>query len=146
MRKTFWEKVDVRGKDECWNWKLAKQHGGYGQSSVNGINITAHRLACRLSGRNIEGMCVCHKCDNRACCNPSHLFLGTRVDNVRDMDRKGRRSVGSNHWKSKITEKDVLKIRSLSGKMSVLNLSKKFNLSDSSITKIIKRQLWKQVK
>lgn len=87
----FWEKVDKSG--ECWTWTAAKYPSGYG------IFVTrkgdspegAHRVAFRLAIGDIpEGMQVLHRCDNRACVRPTHLFVGTQLDNMRDMQSKGR--------------------------------------------------------
>lgn len=89
----FWSYVDKRCPDECWPWTRTRRHRrGYG-GVWDGVRWThAHRVAYRLARGPIpDGMEVCHHCDNPTCCNPRHLFLGTQLDNMRDMDRKGRR-------------------------------------------------------
>ena len=81
----------------CWNWMLSKDRIGYGRMKVQlGSRerfrfTSAHRYAYEVFiGEIPDGMYVLHKCDNRACCNPDHLFLGTQQDNMLDMWRKGR--------------------------------------------------------
>lgn len=91
----FWSKVDRSGgQDVCWEWKQARDKDGYGNTSYNRVRYGAHRLAAMLSGMEIEGLCVLHRCDNPPCCNPLHLFLGSIADNNRDAANKGRTAIG----------------------------------------------------
>lgn len=96
--RDFWAKIDTRGPDECWRWTGGKTSSGYGAKrlSLNGahVSLLSHRMAWLIFNSDIpEGLVVCHKCDNRVCCNPAHLFLGTHKDNTQDMMRKGRGNV-----------------------------------------------------
>ncbi len=80
----------------CWLWTRMWDKDGYGRVRHNGKQRGAHRVAFELfRGAIPEGMCVCHRCDTPACCNPDHLFLGTSVDNVVDRVAKGRTRVAS---------------------------------------------------
>jgi hypothetical protein len=87
----FWSKVNIKGSEECWDWIRAVGADGYGVCGFEGKIFRAHRLAFKLSNNlNPDKLHVLHKCDNRICCNPNHLFLGTNLENVRDKMNKGR--------------------------------------------------------
>jgi HNH endonuclease len=106
----FFEKVDQRGLDECWNWKAGKNYAGYG---VFG-NQRAHRWIWEFENGPIPaGMYVLHSCDNPACVNPYHLRLGTHQENMRERDLKGRTLSGENANPAKLTTADVERIREM---------------------------------
>jgi hypothetical protein len=88
----FWEKVDrSSGAESCWPWTAGKTTGGYGQHRNGGC----HRIAWELVNGPIPNkLCVLHACDNPPCCNPAHLFLGTRRDNALDAADKGHKKHG----------------------------------------------------
>jgi hypothetical protein len=92
----FWAKVDKSAGDNgCWVWTAGKANFGYGEFVVGGgEKIRAHRWAYEEThGKIPNGLYACHRCDNPACCNPKHLFLGTPQDNVLDMVSKGRKII-----------------------------------------------------
>ena len=85
-------------ENECWNWQGHVRENGYCRTSVRGKSVYVHRLAHSLAkGRTPRNLDVCHTCDNRRCCNPDHLFLGTRETNMKDAKEKGRLSTGIMH-------------------------------------------------
>ena len=79
-------------KTGCWNWKGTKNKGGYGTACFNSTVLNAHRLAAHLwLGFSLnDPRRVLHRCDNPACFNPKHLFIGTQKENLQDMTSKGR--------------------------------------------------------
>lgn len=91
----FWAKVDRGNLNGCWPWLGRLDKDGYGQFKMDGKTKRAHRVAWALSNGPVpKGICVCHKYDMPACCNPDHLFLGTASDNVHDAMEKGRFKAG----------------------------------------------------
>lgn len=113
----FWAKVDVRGEDECWVWTASVAGGGYGQFGLrHGKTVPAHRLSWEMANGTIpDGLWILHRCDNKPCVNPNHLFLGTRQDNVDDMMAKGRHWIrpckGEQNGRAKLTDAQVKEIR-----------------------------------
>lgn len=112
----FLSGIRVGSPDGCWPWTRALMKAGYGEIRMAGRTLYTHRLSYEHHvGPIPKGLFVCHRCDNRRCCNPAHLFLGTSLDNVRDMVAKGRgyrpEPKGAEHGRAKLTDADVLEIR-----------------------------------
>ena len=148
----FWAKVDKKSDDECWNWTASMDRHGYGQIGVNYKNYRTHRIAWVIhSGEIPEGLCVCHKCDNPACVNPAHLFLGTLKDNAVDRSKKCRGvspdNTGERNGRHKITEKDVIAIRLKYAPYiySACKLAKEYGVTTTTIYRIVKYKTWKHI-
>lgn len=139
----------VKKSDGCWLWTGNLNECGYGTigSGKNGKTILSNR-ACWLihKGKIPDGLCVLHKCDNPACVNPDHLWIGTHAENMIDRQNKGRTPKGSLCGRVKLTEEIVLSIRKdHSLGMTRLAVAKKYNTSRTSAFAIIHRLSWKHI-
>ena len=161
----FWARVNKSSPDGCWTWAGALING-YGELRLRGISqspVRAHRVAWELTRGPIPpGMCVLHKCDNRPCCNPGHLFLGTKQDNNADRDAKGRTASGDRsgarthperqprgerHGHAKLTSNEVVAIRNMcaAGGVSQRQVAAKFLMSQQQVSRIVQRKNWRHV-
>lgn len=164
----FWDNVDKTS--DCWVWQRAKTTSGYGKLSWCGKLVAAHRLSWNLTFGDIpDGINVCHHCDNPPCVNPNHLFLGTQLDNVRDMHSKARAPQNARghvrriqttqkYWNSlsederkkrvdrcrrrPLTESDVQEIRKRIEVESTNVLAKEFRVSRATISAVVTKKTW----
>jgi len=149
VEQAFREKYLVDPGSGCWIWQASFMRTGYGQFNArNGRIVTAHRFSFELhKGAIPDGLFVCHTCDNRACVNPDHLWLGTCAENLADMRSKGRAVIpdrkGEANGQSKITEDDALFIKSSSDSLSVL--SKRFGITKTSVSNIKNGKTWRHL-
>jgi hypothetical protein len=130
----------------CWLWTGALNDAGYGQLNIAQRPVKAHRLIYEIvNGPIPDGLCVLHRCDVRACVNPSHLFIGTRHDNVDDMIAKNRQNWvrGERIGCARLTEADVREIRAQTE--SHRAIWRRFGISKSQWYAIRKGHNWRHV-
>lgn len=128
---------------DCWLWQGAKLPDGYGHFGFDRKRYRTHRAAYEVAfGPVPEGMLVCHKCDQPACCNPQHLFAGTNKDNSDDKLRKGRQRRGEAN-RAKLTEDQIREIRA--SNESMRQMAKRFGVSASHVSKIRRKVKWAHV-
>lgn len=144
LSERFWAQVDRRGDDDCWPWLGKSQTYGYGVINIGGRGapkVQSNRVAWMLTCGDIpDGAVVRHKCHNRACCNPAHLMLGTRADNVQDMwDRED----GAPKGNARLTRAQVLEIRN--SLRSRQELSKAYGVCPEHINAIKLRRVWRDI-
>ena len=173
FNERFWNRVNKDGPvpdhrpelGHCWVWTGASKgrtgSGGYGLvfARVAGrrVWLRAHRVAWTIvHGAPDEGIEVLHKCDNRSCVNPAHLFLGTQADNMHDMLTKGRhysqagitlkhRSRGSARHGSKLKESDIVAIRDQAEHKTLTSIATEFGVCRQTVSDIVSRKTWDHV-
>ena len=140
----FWDRVNqTGGPTSCWPINPPYDLRGYGTVQL-GLVRRGHRVAWSLvNGPIPKGMRVLHRCDNPPCCNPDHLFLGTDLDNIRDMWAKGRAVVhhGEQIHTSRLGASQIAEIRTATGR-SRRDLARQYRVSHQTITQILLRQTW----
>ena len=146
----FWSRVDRGEPEECWLWKNEyRNKARYGYFHFNSRSMLAHRFAWMIANQQDipHELCVCHTCDVGWCCNPSHLFLATQVENMKDKARKGRAPKGDRNGRSKIKEEDALEIKRLlgSGSLSQAEIARRLGLHPNLIWQIASGTTWRHL-
>ena len=146
LEQRFFGKVEKT--ESCWNWTGGLTSGGYGKFSFNRKTISAHRMSWLIhfgeipKGEGYHGTCVLHKCDNRKCINPKHLFLGTQKVNIIDSYNKGRKEgflIGEKNVNSRLSSSEVKKMRGLHKNKKIQQnvLAEMFNVSQGTVSLIV---------
>ena len=146
LETRFWKMV--KKTDSCWVWKGTQFGHGYGNFRCCGDSCPAHRMSWIIThGRIPEKMHVLHHCDNRLCVRPSHLWIGTHMDNVIDKVKKKRHDFGEKHPGGRLTEKQIIEIRSLYKPhvMTAKIISEKYGISISNVYSIVKNIIWRHI-
>jgi hypothetical protein len=138
------EKTITVAESGCMIWMGGTVKGGYGKTSHKRKSLLAHRAIWEARKGGIpEGKILCHHCDVPACVNPNHLFLGTHKDNTADMFAKGREKVGEAHGSSRLSDKDVIYIRTSND--SCKQLMDRFGIHSRTIHQIKSGETWKHL-
>lgn len=124
----------------CWLWMGSTATGGYGRVWHKGKPELAHRVSYWLACGPTSDKQVLHRCDNPACVNPDHLFLGDIAGNMGDRDKKGRQARGERQGSAVLTETQVRLLRDAKG--SERALAKQFGIAPSTVRKIRLRKTW----
>jgi hypothetical protein len=161
LSERLWAKVDKNGPipahrpelGPCWVWTGAVKDNGYGVIGEGQRTLRVSRVSYELATGSLPPppLEVCHHCDNRLCVRPSHLFAGTRRDNVLDAKAKGRLSapplhVGADCHLAKITEREVRQIRDLAvNGHTHRTIGARFGIARGTVTSIVRRRTWRHV-
>lgn len=151
-RTTYAQQLQERTQPEpntgCLLWLGAvKPTGGHGVIYAEHSEKFAHRAAWELANGPIPSeLCICHKCDTPSCVNVDHMFMGTQTDNVRDMEKKGRRARGERVGAAKLTWDDVRKMRAryAAGGVTQSELAREFRVSGARAHEIVNYKSWKE--
>lgn len=146
--KTRIHNLTFYSPDGCWIWLGYLNTRGYGLVKFNGLACLAHRVNYELFKGNIpDGMQACHHCDNRACINPDHIFIGTALDNAKDMVRKGRspNNLGEKNPNAIVTGDQVIEIRALKGKKTYKEIGNMYGISRHYAWNLANRKSWKHI-
>ena len=141
--------VSFEPNSGCWIWTGGVSGNGYGYANVNGKQVRAHRAVFEAMRRSIpDGGCACHRCDNKLCVNPDHIFIGSHAENMADMRSKHRHRppIGERSGTAKLTAEQVREIRDMaSWYVPHQEIADRFGVTRSHISHIVNRDKWKHI-
>lgn len=131
----------------CWQWTAYIHPTGYGFTCIRGRgSVGAHCLSYEVFNGDRRGLSVLHRCDNRKCVNPAHLFLGTRAENNSDRDSKGRQATGARIFTTKLNADQVREIRAqFANGDPKKTIARRFGVTGKNVEAIVNRQTWKYI-
>lgn len=135
---------------DCWLWRGAFFPDGYPQISYRNRATRVNRAVMELVN-GVPGLIdgsnpvhVLHSCDNRRCVNPSHLFLGTNADNMRDRNQKGRTAKGERHWNARLSSRSVGEVRRLAKQgVPTRQIASQFGVTAGHVWSIVQGRTWR---
>lgn len=161
FEQRFFRAVDNSDSYGCWPWMLKRDKNGYGRLRLGNRFVRSNRASWIIHNGDIPaGMQILHQCDNPACCNPAHLFLGTAHDNMIDKTRKGRNNVpsGDRHYRRtspergtrghglrprKLTREDAAAIRTMYAKGETQrSIAERFGVTQATISEVVRYRTW----
>ncbi len=144
--KPFWSHAERT--DGCWEWQGSCFSNGYGRTFLKSKGVGAHRRAWELTyGPIPAGQLVCHRCDNKRCVRPDHLFLGTVADNSRDMVEKGRSLKGERSYNARLNSAAVAEIRRryAAGQITQAELAAEHGVVEGTVWNVLHGHSWTHV-
>jgi hypothetical protein len=146
LRERFESRYIPEPNSGCWLWLGKLNKYGYGRILENGGGeLFAHRVSAALAGMVFgDDDLICHGCDNRACVNPSHLFVGSHADNSADMVRKGRSTIGCRNPMARLKESDILAIRADTATPAEL-LAERYGVGQTTIRNYRSGRTWSHI-
>jgi len=150
LEQKLWDNVDKGEPDECWEWTAGKVTDGYGRLHFEGQQLNAHRVSAQFEYGDLGDKWVLHHCDNPACVNPNHLYLGDRADNMRDAVERSEwpsYNQGEDSGNAKLTESDVIDIKKQykSGRATQTELAQKYDITQPNVSDIVRGVRWSHV-